>query len=121
RRVRYRELLAQVHRAANAFRALGVGPQDSVALLAPNTPEAQAVLWGAQLAGRACPINTLLQPSHIAGLMQAARAKVLVALGPQAELGIWATAQQVHALHDCTLVPITVDQAVPGLASLQEL
>jgi len=121
RRVSYRELLAMVHRAANAFRALGVGPEDSVALLAPNTPEAHAVLWGAQLAGRVCPINTLLQPDHIASLMQAANARVLVALGPNAELAVWPTALKVQALHACTLVPITVDEAVPGLASLQGL
>ena len=121
RRVSYRELLALVHRAANAFRALGVGPEDSVALLAPNTPEAHAVLWGAQLAGRVCPINTLLQPDHVASLMQAANAKVLVALGPNAELAVWPAAQKVQALHPCALVPIAVDEAVPGLASLQAL
>ncbi len=120
-RVSYRELLANIHRAANAFRALGIGPNDSVALLAPNTPEAHAVLWGAQLAGRVCPINVLLQPDHIAALMQAANAKVLVALGPNAELAVWPTALKVQQHHACTLVPITVDEAVPGLASLQDL
>ncbi|WP_288253412.1 AMP-binding protein [uncultured Hydrogenophaga sp.] len=121
RRVSYRELLAMVHRAANAFRALGIGPEDSVALLAPNTPEAHAALWGAQLAGRVCPINTLLQPDHIASLMQAANAKVLVALGPNAELAVWPTALKVQALHPCALVPMKVDEPVPGLASLQDL
>jgi len=121
RRIAYRELLALVHRAANALRALGVGPDDSVALLAPNIPEAHAALWGAQLAGRVCPINMLLQPDHIAALMQAAGAKVLVALGPNADLAVWPTAQQVQALHPCTLVPIAVDEAVPGLPSLQDL
>jgi fatty-acyl-CoA synthase len=120
-RVSYRDLLANIHRAANAFRALGIGPDDSVALLAPNMPEAHAVLWGAQLAGRVCPINVLLQPDHIAALMQAANAKVLVALGPNAELVVWPTALKVLQHHPCTLVPITVDEAVPGLASLQDL
>ncbi|NIM43940.1 MAG: AMP-binding protein [Hydrogenophaga sp.] len=122
RRVSYRELLAMVHRAANAFRALGIGPGDSVALLAPNTPEAHAVLWGAQLAGRVCPINTLLQPDHIAALMQAANAKVLVALGPNAEFPvIWASALKVQALYPCALVPMEVSEGVPGLVSLQAL
>lgn len=122
RRVTYRELLASIHRAANAFRALGVGPDDSVALLAPNTPEAHAVLWGAQLAGRVCPINTLLQPDHIAGLLRAARARVLVALGPNPEQAVWPTALAAHAMHDGTLVPIVVDGAeVPDRPSLQAL
>jgi fatty-acyl-CoA synthase len=120
-RVTYRELLANIHRAANAFRALGIGPDDSVALLAPNMPEAHAVLWGAQLAGRVCPINVLLQPDHISALMQAANAKVLVALGPNAELAVWPTALKVQQHHACRLVPVTVDEAVPGFASLQEL
>jgi fatty-acyl-CoA synthase len=120
-RVTYRELLANIHRAANAFRALGIGPDDSVALLAPNMPEAHAVLWGAQLAGRVCPINVLLQPDHISALMQAANAKVLVALGPNAELAVWPTALKVQQHHACRLVPITVGEGVPGLASLQDL
>lgn len=119
-RVGYRDLLARIHQAANAFRAMGVGPDDSVALLAPNMPEAHAVLWGAQLAGRVCPINTLLQPDHIAALLQAANARVLVALGPNAELSVWSTALQVREHHDCTLVPIAVDTPVPGLRSLQD-
>ena len=95
-RVTYRELLAHIHRAANAFRALGVHETNTVAMLAPNTPEAHAVLWGAQLAGRVCPINYLLQPDHIAALLQASGAKVLVALGPNAELAVWLTAQAVQ-------------------------
>lgn len=121
-RVTCRELLASVHRAANAFRALGVREQDAVAVLAPNTPEAHAVLWGAQLAGRVCPINFLLQPDHIAALLQASSAKVLVALGPNAELAVWPTALAVQALHaTTTLVPIRVDEEVPAAPSLQDL
>ncbi|MDM7941824.1 MAG: AMP-binding protein [Hydrogenophaga sp.] len=120
-RVSYRELLAHIHRAANAFRALGVHEADTVAMLAPNTPEAHAVLWGAQLAGRVCPINFLLQPGHIAALLQASGAKVLVALGPSPELAVWSTALAVQALHATTLVPIAVSEAVPGTPSLQDL
>lgn len=121
RRVRLRELLTNIHRAANAFRSLGVHETDTVAMLAPNTPEAHAVLWGAELAGRVCPINFLLQPDHIAALLQASGAKVLVALGPNAELAVWPTALAVQALHATTLVPITVDESVAGMPSLQDL
>ncbi|QHE76068.1 AMP-binding protein [Hydrogenophaga sp. PBL-H3] len=120
-RVTYRELLAHIHRAANAFRVLGVHEADAVAMLAPNTPQAHAVLWGAQLAGRVCPINFLLQPDHIAALLQASGAKVLVALGPNAELAVWPTALAVQALHATVLVPIDVHEAVPGTPSLQDL
>src|SRR5690606_32774737 len=55
--VSYAELFGNIHRAANLFRALGVGPDDAVAILAPNIPAAHYALWGAQVAGRACPIN----------------------------------------------------------------
>ncbi|RYF39514.1 MAG: acyl-CoA synthase, partial [Comamonadaceae bacterium] len=112
-RVSYAQLLAQIHRAANLFRSLGVGPQDAVAILAPNIPQTHYALWGAQLAGRACPINTLLQPEHIAGLLEAAGAKVLVALGPNDELDIWGTVGKVLALRPMPVVAI----AVPGGAA----
>jgi fatty-acyl-CoA synthase len=103
-RTTYAALLRAIHRAANLFRSLGVGPDDAVAILAPNIPATHAVLWGAQLAGRACPINYLLQPDHIAALVRASGAKVLVTLGPSAELDIWSTAQRVLALAPLPLV-----------------
>lgn len=110
RRVSYRALLADIHRAANLFRSLGVGPDDAVALLAPNTPEAHAVLWGAQLAGRVCPINYLLQPDHIAALLKASNAKLLVALGPSSELAVWPVAEQVLRHHALPALQIRVGE-----------
>ncbi len=108
-RVSYAQLLANIHRAANLFRSLGVGPDDAVAILAPNIPETHYALWGAQVAGRACPINYLLQPDHIAALLKAAGAKLLVTLGPNDELDVWSTVQKVRALYD-----IPVLQIAPG-------
>ncbi|HVE55055.1 MAG TPA: AMP-binding protein, partial [Ramlibacter sp.] len=96
--VTYRELLANIHRAANLFRRLGVGPADGVALLAPNIPATHYALWGAQLAGRACPINFMLQPDHVAALLEASGAKVVVALGPNAELDVWSAVQKVPGI-----------------------
>ncbi len=105
----YATLIARIHQAANLFRELGVGPGDAVTILAPNIPETHYALWGAQLAGRACPINYLLQPDHIAALLDAAGAKVLVALGPHSELDVWTTAQNVRALRPIPLVVIDAD------------
>ena len=122
RRTTYRALLADIHRAANLFRSLGVGPDDAVALLAPNTPEAHAVLWGAQLAGRVCPINYLLQPDHIAALLKASNAKLLVALGPNSELAVWPVAQQVVQHHALPLIQIRVGESTaPEVPVLQDL
>ncbi len=112
-RVRYVQLLEQIHRAANLFRSLGVGPDDAVAILAPNIPSTHYALWGAQLAGRACPINYLLQPDHIAALLQASGARVIVALGPNSELDIWSTVRQVIALHPLPVIAIGVPGAAP--------
>ncbi|MBX3655724.1 MAG: acyl-CoA synthetase [Ramlibacter sp.] len=123
RDVSYAELASQVRRAANLFRSLGVGPDDAVAILAPNIPETQFALWGAQLAGRACPINYLLQPEHIAALLAASGARVVVALGPNAELDLWPTVQKVQALHPLPLLQIAVQDGAtaPQTPVFQEL
>ena len=105
-RITYAQLLAQVHRAANLFRRLGVGPDDAVAILAPNIPSTQYALWGAQLAGRACPINFMLQPEHVGALLDASGAKVVVALGPHPELDVWSAVQKVPGLERRTVLRI---------------
>ncbi len=121
RRITYETLLAGIHRAANLFRSLGVGPDDAVAVLAPNTPEAHMVLWGAQLAGRVCPINYLLQPEHIAALLKAANARVLVALGPNDELAVWPVAERVVQHHAVPLIQIRAStRTQPGVPVLQD-
>ena len=104
--ITYCALLAGIHRAANLFRSRGVGPQDAVALLLPSVPEAHFALWGGQIAGRACPINFMLDVDHIVELLRAARAKVLVALGPDPDFDIWAKAEQLR-------------MRLPGLSVLQ--
>ena len=105
-RIPYAELLANIHRAANLFRRLGVGPEDAVAILAPNIPSTHYALWGAQVAGRACPINFMLQPEHVAALLDASGAKVVVALGPNAELDVWSAVQKVPGLAARTVLAI---------------
>ncbi|MGE4242320.1 AMP-binding protein [Ramlibacter sp.] len=97
-RITYAELLANVNRAANLFRSLGVGPDDSVAILAPNIPSTQYALWGAQVAGRACPINFMLQPEHVAGLLDAANAKVVVAFGEHAQLDVAGAVRRIPGI-----------------------
>lgn len=97
RLVTYTELLAGIHRAANLFRTLGVKSGDSVVLLLPSIVEAQYALWGAELAGRACPINYMLTVDHMVELVQAAKAKLVVALGPDPDFEIWQKAQALAA------------------------
>ncbi|RYY79377.1 MAG: acyl-CoA synthase, partial [Comamonadaceae bacterium] len=111
RPVTYAQLLANVRRAANLFRSLGVGPDDAVAILAPNIPATHYALWGAQVAGRACPINYMLQPDHIAALLDASDAKVVVALGPNAELDVWSTVQKVPGIAQRRVLRIDASDA----------
>ncbi len=105
RRVGYRELLGLVRRAANLFAMLG-GARPGVAYMLPSLVETHATLWGAETAGYAVPINFLLQPEHIAGLLKASGARILVALGPHPVLDIW---QKALALRE----------QVPGLTLLR--
>lgn len=90
-RISYAALARKIRQAANLFRRLGVGPTDGVALLMPHVPAAQIALWGAEIAGRACPVNPMLRPEHIAALMTAAGAKVAVVLGANRDMDIWNT------------------------------
>lgn len=118
RRVSYADLLANVQRAANLFRSLGVGPRDAVVLLLPSIPEAHFALWGAELAGRACPINYMLNVDHMAELVRAAGATVVVALGPDPEFDIWQKAEALAAL--CPeLKLLRVGDAEPGKESFE--
>ena len=81
-RISYRTLFQQVTRAANLFTDLGIGPDDVVALVLPNLPETHFALWGGEAAGVAMPINPLLEPQAIAGILNAAGARVVVTLAP---------------------------------------
>ena len=120
-RITYAQLLENINRAANLFCSMGVGPDDAVAILSPNIPETQYVLWGAQVAGRACPINYLLQPDHIAALLKASNAKVIVALGPNDELNIWPTVEKLMPLCGLPVLQIVVGgRLAAGIPNLQE-
>lgn len=95
RRVNYAELLDLVRRSANLFASVG-GPRPGVAYMLPTLVETHATLWGAETAGYAVPINFLLQVEHIAALLEASGACILVALGPHPVLDIWQKALEVR-------------------------
>ena len=74
------EFRDRVTETANLFRSLGVGPQDTVAYLLPNSIETPVVLLAGATAGIVNPINPLLEPAQIAGILRETNAKVLVTL-----------------------------------------
>ncbi|MDI3336315.1 acyl-CoA synthetase [Defluviimonas aestuarii] len=73
-------LVGKVTQAANLFRSLGIGENDVVAYLMPNSLETAATLLGGAVAGVVNPINPLLEPEQIAAILRETKAKVLVTL-----------------------------------------
>lgn len=115
------DLVDRVERAAMLLRRLGVQRDQPVALLVPHIPSAQVALWGAQLAGCAFPINYLLNPQHIAQLLKAAGARVVIALDTAEGLSIRATALRAAELAGGIehLLWIDPDERSPGPMSFQ--
>jgi len=87
--VTFSQLANRIEAAASVFQRAGVGPEKSVAVLTQHTVSGQIALWGAQLVGRACPINPMLKPEAIAGLIRAANAAAVVITGMSDEVGYW--------------------------------
>lgn len=92
----YAELLAGIHQTANMLHALGVGPQDAVAVLLPGCLEYHLALWGGEAAGIVQPLNPLLSDEKLVALMTAGRAKVLIAYGSDEESGMWSKAMRLR-------------------------
>ncbi|HJV95971.1 MAG TPA: AMP-binding protein, partial [Albitalea sp.] len=94
----YAQLLAGIHQTANLLHALGVGPQDAVAVLLPGCLEYHLALWGGEAAAIVQPLNPLLSDEKLVSLMTVARAKVLIAYGSDDESEIWSKALRIRAL-----------------------
>ncbi len=86
----YARLFADITRAANLLRRLGVQRNDVVALILPNLPQAHIAMWGAQTAGIAFAVNSLLDGPQIAELLRVAKARwvITVCPGPDQEIGL---------------------------------
>lgn len=94
----WRELRERVTETANLLRKLGIGPTDTVAYLLPNTIETPVVLLAGMTAGIVNPINPLLEAEHIAGILRATNAKVLVTLKAFPKTDVAQKAAQAVAL-----------------------
>ena len=80
--LKWSELRDQVAQAANLFRSLGIGRDDVVAYVLPNALEGLHTFLGGAVAGIVNPINPLLDPTQIAGILRETGAKAVVALRP---------------------------------------
>lgn len=106
----YAELLANVTRTANAFHGLGARKDTVIAYVLPNLPETHFVLWGGQAAGIVMAINPLLEAATIGELLNAAKASILVTLGPFPGTDLWskivATLASVPSLEHLVVVDL---------------
>ncbi len=76
----WNELRGKTAQAANLFRSLGVGENDVVAYLLPNSNETVVALLGGMTAGIVNPVNPLLDVEQMAAILRETNAKVLVTL-----------------------------------------
>jgi len=87
------ELLAEITRAANLFRRLGIerrGTHSSVvASILPNLPETHFTIWGAETAGILFSVNPQLEAAQMGQLLRAAKAQWIVTSGPEADPQNW--------------------------------
>lgn len=74
------EVRDQTAQAANLFRSLGVGENDVVAFILPNSMETVSTLFGGAVAGIVNPINPLLDAEQIGAILRETNAKVVVTL-----------------------------------------
>lgn len=89
-RLSYRQLLGKITQTANAFHRLGLRPGKAVSFLLPNLPHTHFTIWGGEAAGIVNAINPLLDPEHIAELIQASDSELLVTLAPFPGTDLWA-------------------------------
>ncbi len=123
RQITFGELREKITRSANLFHSLGVGNQDVVTLLLPNLIETAYVMLGAQAAGIVNPVNPMLEPEIIEGILNAAGTKVLVALGPLPGTDIWGKVQAVRDQVPSLKAIVTVfgrSNPAQGIYSLEE-
>ena len=79
RRYSWREALERCRRLASALAARGIGRGDTVALMAPNTPEAFEAHFGVPMTGAVLnALNIRLDPATIAFILKHGEAKVLI-------------------------------------------
>jgi fatty-acyl-CoA synthase len=114
----YADLLAGIHQTANMLHALGVGPEDAVAVLLPGCLEYHLALWGGEATGIVQPLNPLLTDEKLVALMTAGRAKVLIAYGSDSESGMWSKAMRLRSQVPTltTVLRVAPHDEAPGAA-----
>lgn len=93
--ISFRQLAQRITQTANLLHSIGVTPHDAVSILLPIMPQSHPAIWGAQAAGIANPINSMLEAEHIAEIIETADSKVVICLGPSAHTDLWTKLMQI--------------------------
>jgi benzoate-CoA ligase family protein len=114
----YAQLAEMTNRVGNGLAALGVEPEQRVALLLLDSPAFAAAFFGAiKLGAVAVPINTALRPAEMVYILNDSRAKVLII-----HAGVWqsvqAIAPQLTALRHVIIVGGDQSSAAPRRGGL---
>jgi 3-(methylthio)propionyl---CoA ligase len=118
RRYTWRDALERCRRLAGALAACGVGRGDTVALMAPNIPEAFDAHFGVPMAGAVLnALNIRLDPETIAFILRHGEAKLLITDTEFAPVVGRALAQ----LDRKPMVIDIADATVPGDARLGDM
>lgn len=96
-RLSFSQLLSKLHRAVQMMRLLTGKSRPVVSLLLPNFPQSQILLWGAEIAGVANPLNPLLNEESLFQLMLRAGTDLIFALGPVPGSDLWSKALSVSS------------------------
>ena len=110
-RLTYGQLLGKITQTANAFHRLGLRPGKAVSFLLPNLPQTHFTIWGGEAAGIVNAINPLLDPEHIAELIQASNSELLVTLAPFPGTDLWAKVAGLREQLPALKAIICVDMA----------
>jgi len=114
------ELHEKVAQTANLFRELGVGSDDVVAFLLPNSMETVLTYLGGAVAGIVNPINPLLDADQIGAILKETNAKVLVTLKafPKTDVAQKAAEAVDYAPNVKTVVEVDLLKYLTGIKKL---
>lgn len=91
----FRDLASLTRQTANLLTSLGLKGDEAVSILLPMLPQSHPLILGSQVAGLANPINPLLEPGHIAEIIQASEARVIACLAPSPHSDLWQKLLQI--------------------------
>ncbi len=103
------ELVALVDRVGGALRAIGIGPQDAVAIVMPNGPEMAAAFLAVASAATAAPLNAAYREDEFDFYLEDLQAKALIILG-----GAESPARAVAARRGLRVIELTPDLNGPA-------